>query len=434
MIDKVLCRGYIAVKTFLKRESAMGQELTFFDCEMPDANLFPVENFLADQKADNRKQRISFSAVGSLGKKGVYLEEAPKLWREFIDGSKIPEGYRYAGFSYGGYIGDCCSWCLPSWIWTNAALVRYYVGIGRLEPAIRLGELFLKEQNPDGSWLVRYDYSESGIIEVDAPNDSAYIANQAMLSLYESTREEKYLKAAESCAEWIISTARPDSLVWFGRDHKTGNWITNKNIVDIGFTAGLFAELYRITNESRYLDFARRFTGKYIDVFFNESAGMFCTGINAMDKQLGGFFARGQAWALEGLMPAYELLKDERLKNVINRTIDNVLAHQSAAGGWPYNFGRHWMGIDCKGTTVIAYDLMQWQHYSDPEKIYSSVQKALQWAAKNTLADSSEARGGIFCFSYEGAVVHHMNTETAFVYGSSYALEAYNLWRNLTNG
>ena len=432
MIDKVLCKGFVAAKSLLKRRSAMGQKLIFFDSEMPDANLFPVENYLSDKETAYNK-KISFTACDTVGRKGVPLNVAPDLWKDFIEGSRIPEGYRYAGFSYGGYIGDFHSWCLPSWIWTNAALVRYYMGIGQVDSAVKLGELFLKEQNQDGSWLVRYDYSNIGVIEIDAPNDSAYIANQAMLTLYEGIGDEKYLKAAEKCAAWIISTARSDGLVWFGKDHKNGEWITNRNIVDIGFTAGLFARLYTITNKSEYLDFVSKFTDKYVDVFFNEDAGMFCTGINAVDKQLGGFFARGQAWALEGLIPAYELLKDERLKNVINRTIENVIAHQSVAGGWPYNFGRHWMGIDCKGTTVIAYDLMQWQHYHEPEKIHNSVRKALQWAAKNTLADSSEARGVIFCFSYEGAVVHHMNTETAFVYGSSYALEAYDMWRNLSN-
>ena len=82
------------------------------------------------------------------------------------------------------------------------------------------------------------------------------------------------------------------------------------------------------------------------------------------------------------------------------------------------------MGLDCKATSIIAWDLMQWYKLlgSNNHEISTAANKALNWCIKNTITDG-RAAGGVFSYTTEGAIVHHMYTNTAFVYASSYALE-----------
>ena len=99
---------------------------------------------------------------------------------------------------------------------------------------------------------------------------------------------------------------------------------------------------------------------------------------------------------------------------------------QKNDGGWSYNLLRPLMGEDCKAIPVIAKCLLDWYELEDQDqRLIVSAQRALEWCAKHT-ATNGTAAGGIFSYTIEGAIVHHMYTSTAFVYGSSYALEVKN--------
>ena len=350
---------------------------------------------------------------------GVDDEDAENVWRQFIENSVIPTEYKNAGLHYAGYILDCESWCLPSWVWTNAAIIRMYCRIGEIEKAKELSDNLISKQDKCGGWIVRNDYDSKGAVPVLAPNDSAYAANNGCIEVYLVTGEDKYLDAAVKCGEWIIETAREDGMVHVGYDTRDKQWQTKHNIVDIGFTAALFAKLYQVTKEERYKDFLKRFTAKYIELFYIPALKGFATSLDANDQQLGGMFGRGHAWALEGLIPAYEVLKDEKLKTVIDDTIDTLLRLQDRSGGWAYNLSRPLMGIDCKATPIIALAIANWRY---DEKAKSTVNNALRWTIRHTSPDGNST-GGIFSYTTEGAIVHHMYTWTAFVYSSAYAIE-----------
>src|SRR5699024_336642 len=149
----------------------------------------------------------------------------------------------------------------------------------------------------------------------------------------------------------------------------------------------------------------------------------FATSLDANDKQLGGMFGRGQAWALEGLIPASRVLKDEKVIAVVQDTIGNLLKVQDKQGGWAYNLSRPLMGIDCKATSIIAYSLMNWyKDHNGQVELKKAAEKAYNWCLAHTLLEG-KGKGGIYSYTTEGAIVHHLYTWTAFVYGSSYAVE-----------
>ena len=355
-------------------------------------------------------------------KMGAKPADAGMLWDSFIRNAQIPTGLDHAGTLYAGYIGEAQEWCLPSWIWTNAATVRAYCANSSIDKAKALADKLAAQQQECGGWIVRNDYDKQGAIPMLAPNDSAYMANNAFVELYLATKEQKYLDIARKCADWIIETARPDGIVYTGYNMRDEKWDKSCVIVDTGFTGGLFSRLYEITKEEKYLVFLKRFVDKYIELFFIPSAHGFCTSIDKNDRQQGGMFGRGQAWALEGLIPAYKVLKDEKVKAVIDDTINNLIKVQCKNGGWAYNLTKPLMGEDCKAVSVIAKDMMDWYAITKDERFRQSAEKALEWCRMHT-AIEGEAKGGIFSFCMEGAIVQNLYTSCAFVYASAYAIE-----------
>lgn len=391
--------------------------------------VYPVEN--AVPLGSNPHLRSSFSPKTNspTTKPSEPVKEesfSPQLWRKFLDNAEIPKGFRNGGLKYAGYIASGReSWCLPSWVWTNAAIVRYLCSVGDIEQATKITNKLLAIQHPSGGWVVRSDYSTTEEIPVLAANDSAYLANNALLAMFNCTGETLYLDAARKCADWIMRTARPDGLVWTGFDLKNEVWITTHTIVDTGFTAGLFANLYLLTAEDRYRAFLERFVERFVEVFYDPKAKSFATSVDKHNTWVGGRFARGQAWALEGLIPAYQALKSDWLEEVILSNISTIKGQQLSNGGWAYNFDKAYLGEDCKGVPVLAKALMDWKRVKDDSRLALSVEDALNWCATRT-SRSGTSIGGIFSYNAEGAVVHNFYSETAFVYSSAYALEAWN--------
>ena len=393
------------------------------------SEVYPVEN-LVNSDFDS-SYPVSFRKQNSKNKFSSSINEAVSLWPYFLDSSVIESDYRNSGIHYAGYILDCQKWCLPSWIWTNAALVRYFCSVGEITKAKQLGDLLIEKQHECGGWIVRNDYNHSGSIPQLAPNDSCYIALNCCLSLYDYTHDSKYLDSAIRNANWVEKTTASDGLVWFSYDIQNENWIKNKNIVDIGFTAGLFARLYELTEEKKYITYLNRFINAYIKAFYMPRLKCFSTAIDTNGNQYGGAFGRGQGWALEGLIPAYRVIKNEKIKKVIDECVDTLLCLQLKNGGWSYNLLKPIMGEDCKAVPVIAKCLIDWYELGNPDpNILNSVNNALKWCAKHTITND-KSKGGIFSYSIEGAVVHHMYTSTAFVYSSSYALEVYNALKKI---
>lgn len=345
------------------------------------------------------------------------------LWRRFIEESEINGKSDFAGFHYAGYVLERNEWCLESWIWTNAAIIRMECNDnGDIERAKKLGDLLAYNQHESGGWIVRNDYDSKGPIPMLAPNDSAYIANNAFLTLYKVTRESKYLEIARKCADWIMSTCRSDGMVYTGYNVRDEKWEKDNIIVDVGFTAGLFANLYIITEESIYKNYLTKFIQRYIELFYDPVFKAFSTSIDKNNRRQGGFFGRGQAWALEGLIPSYVVINDINIRSTIESLIDRLLSLQNKDGSWSYNLSRRLMGNDCKGVSVIGKALADWYAVTKDNRLVVAIQKAYDWCSKHTLS-SGEGAGGIYSFCMEGAIVKDLYSSCAFVYASAYAIE-----------
>lgn len=389
-------------------------------------HFYPTENPIIK----NTSKHLKRSYKSNLHNPKKDLRPVENLWKSFIERAEIPHGYKNEGLFFGGFIkSNINNWCLPSWVWTNAALVKYFCSINDLKKAEKLTDILLKKQDIDGSWEVRSEFHNEKEIPIKAPNDSSYIANNALIETYQLTKDTKYLLAAKKCADWVMAKSREDGLVWTGYDVLNKKWLKDFIIVDTGFTAGFLANLGKITNDEKYLNFLVKFVDRFIELFFDPDTGGFCTSIDKENKKYGGVFARGQAWALEGLIPTFQSIPNERLKTTIEKNIAYLIKNQLPNGGWSYNITRPYLGEDSKGVPVITKALLDWNRISPNKEIYNSAKKGIQWCKRKT-SRSGDSAGGIFSYNAEGAIVHSNYTSTALIYSSAYALQVENQLKN----
>ena len=206
------------------------------------------------------------------------------------------------------------------------------------------------------------------------------------------------------------------------------------NIIgDIVFTDGLFSKLMLWGHDKlgKYAKFLDKFAAQFICSFFNPKTQLFHTSLSSNNKGEGGYFSRGQAWALEGLIWTYLVSPTPELKFVIESTVNKLLELQSKGGAWHYNLSKKYLGFDCKGAPVIAKSLIDWYKISDDRRVLNSAKKALSWCVENTSLIDDSSLGGIFAYSMEGAIVHNLYSNATMVYTSAYAYECYLETKNL---
>jgi rhamnogalacturonyl hydrolase YesR len=381
-----------------------------------DNDLFYGENISKTKSIDDKLESIK-----TINSKSVIDD-----WKDLIEKTIVPKGWKNSDLHLAAYIKNKNNWVLSSWIWTSAALANYFYSIQDIDNLKRIADRYIELQLPEGGWIVRSDIVDGNEVRTVAPNDSAYISFYSQLNAYKTTKEKKYLSSAINCADWILKTKRDgDHLVYVGQNFKTKEWIKKVNIVDIGFTIPLFVSLYQLTNKPQYLEFANNFSKDYIKKFYNSKMKLFYTSIDDNDNGFGGFFSRGQAWALEGLIPLYLETKDNKLYEIIDNVINQIVKNQHYTGTWPYNISRKIYGFDPKGISILSYSILRWFEIN-PQKVYlNSVLKANKAAQRLTSRNGID-RGLINAYSIEGAITHSRYSKTGMVYTTAYALMVYN--------
>lgn len=349
-----------------------------------------------------------------------------QAWADLVRRSMVPEGWKNSGLCNVCYNKTVGHWCLSSWIWTSAAVARYAALRGDYKRLLGIANSFLSRQHRTGGWVVRVDYINSTPSPMLAPNDSCYIASNALIPAYEISADKRYIESARACADWVMESSLSTGLVSTGFNISTGDWHNSAIIVDTGFTASLFADLVRITGETVYFDFLKSFTEAYVSAFRDPATGGFATSVDERLCRSDGRFSRGQAWALEGLIPAYKVLGDERLRTSIDGIVDFLIGRQDSDGGWAYDLSKPLLGQDCKGISVVAKSLAEWGRLINRQDCIDAAGKAIEWCRAHTDLEGS-CPGGIFSFCMEGSISHFLYTEAMFVYSTVYALEVVEL-------
>lgn len=106
----------------------------------------------------------------------------------------------------------------------------------------------------------------------------------------------------------------------------------------------------------------------------------------------------------------------------MRRTAETLCARQSDAGGWYYHLDKPAVGLDPKGTPIIAYHLARIYRFVPDRRFLQAAQKAHAWCTSMIRRDIDDARecGGITSWCEEGTICGARGVEAIFTYAQSY--------------
>jgi rhamnogalacturonyl hydrolase YesR len=339
---------------------------------------------------------------------------------------------RFKGVFYGSYDYDSTSYRLNSWIWCTGIVIEALLDRFQetrdqklYDLAVNAGETLLEHQSPDGGYTVRWDYpreTTTGLKTWRAPNDSAFLASHGLLPLYDETGDKRYLDAATAVGNWVTEEAlRDDGHLAFG---DADGWDFSRLYVDAGFTTTLFERLYERDGAQRWVDACRSFVDWFVNHLYLSDEDRFIKTWEASGNHGTERYTRGQAWALDGLISAFELLSRDDLKEIIVSVARTLCDCQRDDGGWNNLMKNEYSGVDNKGTPIIAYHLARLGSIIGNEDFLRAASNGVHWCEANQVRQVSNGYGGIRAWNREGNIVGKRYATTAFPYASAYYLLA----------
>jgi rhamnogalacturonyl hydrolase YesR len=391
---------------------------------------FNVEKHLITEKKsiENENQNISSSQL---------------LTINYINASRIIDDSIYNGLFYPAFDIDNSSFRLTSWIWCNSILIKMVLDAPEVFDVTKnidfckdLTDKICKFQittgDNAGAFLVRYDVSKkftNGIIPWLAPNDSAFIATNALLPMYIRTKERTYLDKAIDVGNWIIDRGiNKEYQLLVGFNMNNQKWEEDWLYIDSGFTINLFVDLYNVTNEVKWREYAQSITRKYIDIFYLGD-GRFIKEWKREKKNLMLYFTRGFAWALDGLVTYCEYFKEEEYLNIINDTISFISENQNQDGSWNYILNDNNSGIDNKSVSIMSYHILRASQLLGNDEWEKVSSKAIEWCRNNInySHNTKSLPGCLSATNYEGDIIGNRFGNVSFLYSSAYYMLAENL-------
>jgi hypothetical protein len=354
----------------------------------------------------------------------------------FILRSIARPGSKYGGLVPGCFDCDQKMFRLHSWIWTNGAIIAALLesldqGEAAAQRAVDVGRRLLTYQVSHGSnrgaFPVRWDIAEDspvGVADWYAPNDAAFMASYGFVRLFKAGAGDEFFVAANSVGEWILREAlKKDGRLSVGYRADIERWDWGWLYVDAGFTLTLFRDLYAITKEDRWRAAAVAFANWFVARFWHAGGRYFAkTVVRNCRKQVRRWFSRGQAWAIDGMIAAWEASGDDRFLNIASECAVALMHKQTASGAWHYLANEPQSGLCNKGTPVIGYNLARLGNITDNSTMRVAAARAATWCVEAADRSESIVRGAIVARNQEGAFANGLYAATAFPYASAFYL------------
>ena len=192
-------------------------------------------------------------------------------------------------------------------------------------------EKYIKLAKASSDWLIGLFEKFGGIIQgLDDENDSrkqlAYsfdtaICAKGLLDYYNLTKEERYLNFSKKLVEWMEKAIDDQGKVLPFMELKSKEFKENDQVWYKKWgclhikTSMPFAQLYKITKENNYLDYAEKICNTYRK--FQNSDGSLSLNENSKTINL-----HTMAYALEGLFYVYNITKNEKYLQCIVNGLD----------------------------------------------------------------------------------------------------------------
>ena len=390
-----------------------------------------------------RESRQKFSINGNSFYSNIgSTDRSIHLAWEFIQNSLNKcEQSLFKGTYYGCFDELHNTYRLSSWLWCDAVVAKAMLVHADkvfddewiLKAQILGGELMRRwnsSQDEVGGMLVRWDVSVTspiGIVPWRSPNDVAFIAANCMLPLYEKTGNPDYLNVALDMGHWILEKGLlPDGRMRVGYRDDLRVWDDSWLYIDAGSAGAFFSRMYDITSDETWRNALVCFINWYIASFLTTDGFFRWTWPKNILRRSRKVFSRGQAWALDGLIAAYQATGEGYYLTIAENCADVLLRSQSSDGSWSYILGQPSTGPCNKGTPLIAYQFLSLFQYKRDFRLKASAIRALEWCAENQRkdVDNPYTHGGIFAMNDEGAITGNGRSSTSFVYSVAYYIIA----------
>jgi len=207
-------------------------------------------------------------------------------------------------------------------------------------------EKYIKLAKTSSDWIIGLHEKFGGIIQgLDDENDSrkqfvysfdTAICAKGILDYYNLTHDERYLRFSKNLLKWLEGAISEHGTILPYMELKSKEfkesdevWYKKWGCLHIK-TSIPFAQLYKITNEKYYLEYAQKICNTYTK--FQNTDGSFSLHENSKTINL-----HTMAYALEGLFYVYNITKNEEYLQSVEKGLDwcaNKIADDGSISLW----------------------------------------------------------------------------------------------------
>jgi len=207
-------------------------------------------------------------------------------------------------------------------------------------------EKYIKLARTSSDWIVGLFEKYGGIIQgLDDENDSrkqlAYsfdtaICAKGLLDYYNLTQDEEYLRSSKNLVKWLENAiSKHGSILPYmelkSKEFKESDEVWYKKWGCFHIKTSIpFAQLYKITNDNEYLEYAQKICNTYTK--FQNTDGSFSLNENSKAINL-----HTMSYALEGLFYVYNITKNKEYLQSVEKGLDwctNQIADDGSIGLW----------------------------------------------------------------------------------------------------
>jgi len=291
-------------------------------------------------------------------------------------------------------------------------LVELYRLTGKdvfLQRANAAGDWLLNIQRKDGAFHCKY-FGEPGKKERSLYVFDAGICLSGLLSLFEVTSSEKFLKPSLRIADWLLKNQNPDGSFIAGYDPnnaviESSHWSRTKGCHHLKNLFFLL-KLYEILEDKRYFDSAERLLKWGLGL--QSDSGRFHA-----SYVLNETYSHAHCYAVEGLLKATKFFGRETLSEHIIRAARCLSGMQNGDGSiWNYYGARR---EKIKPSEALAQALRIWilteEHFDVGKNEFEmSIRKGLSFLGKmQCVSGNIHSSGGIYYGEQNGEKIKHVN-------------------------
>lgn len=252
------------------------------------------------------------------------------------------------------------------------------------------GIYILDKNDPNyGAVYSYYDYKTKNY-ELVYAEATGYVIS-LLKYLYSIKNDDKLIEYATASGNWLINLAEKYDVVVMGK--RNGNDIKQAYAFDNGICCKGLLDLYELTEDRKYLEYAEKIADWILDNALNEDGsikplldidtGKFVQDESVWYKASGSFHSKISM----SLLQLYSINKNDRLCNAATKVCEWAIGQQKPDGGFPANKYNRSVNLHTHCYTIEA--LFYAYASQNKQKFLDAAEKAVDWMIKMQESDGS---------------------------------------------